>query len=188
MRWAKVDPDLPQEARKWLSEQETKAAVPGTAEEAISRGRELYEDGKFDEAIDLLENASGVYKNHTGIGELLSTVLSDRGAARFSKMGQPESGFKDFLRATEVNPRNWRALVNLCSVAKERGDFELALESGKKALALHPELRSNTQFMQQLSTLEAGSKHSATRMPSTQNTRVASPTLTKHKKWWQFWK
>lgn len=33
MRWAKVDPDLPEEARQWLGEQEATAAVPGSAEE-----------------------------------------------------------------------------------------------------------------------------------------------------------
>ena len=33
MRWAKVDPDLPEEARQWLREQEATAAVPGSAEE-----------------------------------------------------------------------------------------------------------------------------------------------------------
>jgi tetratricopeptide (TPR) repeat protein len=154
MRWAKVDPDLPQTARQWLADQEAVTAIPGTAEEAVSKGRELYMADKFDEAVELLEKASDVYKNHTGIAELLSTVLSDRGAARFSKLDQPESAFKDFLRATEVNPQNWMAFVNVCSLAKERGDFELALRSGNKALALHPELHSHTQFMQLLSTIK----------------------------------
>jgi tetratricopeptide (TPR) repeat protein len=154
MRWARVDPDLPAEVRQWLTQPESITPIPQTAEKAISEGRALYQDGKFDEAIELLEKALSVYKGNTSIAELLSTVLSDRGGARFSQMGQPELSLKDLLRATEVNPQNWRALVNLCTVAQGHGDFELALQSGQRALALHPELRSNSQFKRQLSALE----------------------------------
>ena len=129
--------------------------MPKTAKKTVSKSQELINDGKFDEAIELLESARKRHRDNAHISEVLSKVLSDRGAARVSKMNQPESGFKDFLRAVEVNPQNWRALVNLCSVAQARGDFDLALKSGKEALTLHPELRSNTNFMQQLSELES---------------------------------
>jgi hypothetical protein len=39
MRWANVDPNLPPEARQWLSEQEATTAIPGTAEEAVSKAQ-----------------------------------------------------------------------------------------------------------------------------------------------------
>lgn len=35
MRWARVDPDLPEEARQWLSEEEAREAAPVAAEERV---------------------------------------------------------------------------------------------------------------------------------------------------------
>ncbi len=139
MRWAKADPDLPQTARQWLTNEEAILAAPGRVEDIVSRGRELCNAGKFDEATELLEEASTTFEDKSEIKELLSSILSDRGAIRFTKLGQLESGFQDLLRATEFNPRNWVAFYNLCLAAKERGDSQLALESGKKALMLRPE-------------------------------------------------
>jgi tetratricopeptide (TPR) repeat protein len=195
MRWAQVDPNLPAEARQWLRDQEAATTVPGTADEAVAEGQELNAAGKFDEAINLLEKARSAYPGHARSAELLAEILSDRGAARY-QMGQPESAFQDFLRATQADPRNWRALVNLSSAAKQRGDSDLAREAGRKALALHPELRSNAQFMKQMSALGVAVAQGTTdtqvaqpaRGSSAEPARASATTPAKRKKWWQVWK
>jgi tetratricopeptide (TPR) repeat protein len=187
MRWAKVDPGLPQEIRKQLEVLETETAVPRTVTETVSKGKALKGDGKLDEAIEMLEKAINVYENNLELNELLSDALNTRAAALI-KMGQDEAGFRDILRATQVSPENWYAQHNLCTTAENRGDFDLALQAGRKALALNPELGSNAAFMARLEDLKrhrsGGAKGARDATPHPAGAVASAP----RKKWWRLWK
>ena len=62
--------------------------------------------------------------------------------------------FKDLVRATEVNPNNWTAFLNLSTVAWERGEKRLASQSGDTALELNPKLANNARVRHQIGNMK----------------------------------
>ncbi len=108
-----------------------------SAAELFERGAEAFEEGRYDDAIDLYKEAlekepeSSVGYNLLGMGYRF-LYLQTRNT------GYREKEIEAFRKAIELDPRNYAALVNLGATLYDQGDRVEGAQFLQQALEVYP--------------------------------------------------
>jgi tetratricopeptide (TPR) repeat protein len=116
-----------------------------SAAELFDRGAEAFEQGRYDDAVDLYKEAlekepeSSVGYNLLGMGYRF-LYLQTRNT------GYREKEIEAFRKAIELDPRNYAALVNLGVTLYDQGDRTEAAQYLQKALEVYPQHPDRAQI------------------------------------------
>lgn len=99
-------------------------------------------EGKFDQVIAELTPIISKLPNNSELRKILSNTYLDRGAANY-KQGNDDKALADFEKATKIDQKNWKALVNLSSLYMASCHWKEALNAMEKAFEINPELNNN---------------------------------------------
>ena len=102
------------------------------AKEALNKGIELTQKGKFDEAILEYNKAIAIKPNY-------AEAYSKRGNA-YSGKGNSEQAISDYTKAIEVDPKFAPAYNNRGHTYLTKGNFDQATSDLIKAIEINPEL------------------------------------------------
>jgi tetratricopeptide (TPR) repeat protein len=134
-----------------LAATETRGEVKKVVLVAMLVGREQelrrqYDAGRLDDIVNELSPL--VDSLPPELTRLLSSVLSDRGGAHY-KRGDHERALEDFRKAAKVNPKNWRAQLNVGQLAIAGG------RAGEAMIAFHSALSASEGDVQARSVVTA---------------------------------
>ena len=108
--------------------------------------RDKMASGDFMEALNLAEEASVNFPNHTGFVHLIGE--------NYLKMGQVEEAKRSFQRTIKLDPKNIQSYLSLADLYFEQGKFVYAALSYGDAVYLEPD-NSDYRYMQGLSYFNA---------------------------------
>lgn len=130
--------------------QETKAAATTTRElltQAYALSQSAQTEAQLNEVMARCDQAlktNPTKVNHDYANNLISWSLNRRGELR-SEEAKEEDALKDFERAIQLNPNNWRALHNRGVSQAMNGKNKEALADFNRAIELEPNY-ANSQF------------------------------------------
>ena len=116
-----------------------------SASSLFDRGARAFEEGRYDEAIDLYKKAlekepeSSIGYNLLGMGYRFLYLQA-------RNTGYREKEVEAFRRAIELDPRNVAALVNLGATLYDQGDRAEAAAFLQKALDVYPDHPDRAQI------------------------------------------
>ena len=108
--------------------------------------RDKMSAGDYMEALNLSEEASTMFPNHTGFVHLIGE--------NYLKMGQVEEAKRSFQRTIKLDPKNIQSYLSLADLYFEQGKFVYAALSFGDAVYLEPD-NSDYRYMQGLSYFNA---------------------------------
>ncbi|MBN1391200.1 MAG: tetratricopeptide repeat protein [Sedimentisphaerales bacterium] len=126
--------------------------VPNNVNALYNLGVTLGAQGHLDEAIGYFQQA---IQNMNKYGESLlyedtyADVYTDLGLA-LAKQGKLEQAYACFRKALEIEPRHFRAQLNLSVLCAQRGETNEALLYIEKALKINPNSAEANRFRQKL--------------------------------------
>ena len=119
-----------------------------TAEQHNSRGRELFDGERVEEAMREFEVAASLDPSNPSYHCNL--------AVAYDESGRDEDALEEYERALELDPNDLTALLSLGYMYSERDDFEKARSTWSKILTIAPdsaeaqEVRGNIKHQEQL--------------------------------------
>jgi tetratricopeptide (TPR) repeat protein len=191
IRWGPLNPDkVTPELQRMYAERGKEIEVPRSTQEAIAKSQKLGSEGKLTQIIFMLDKSIERFGIDAALTGRLSNTLCNRGYA-LAQMGYAEKAFSDFVRATEVDPKNWHAQRNTFVYADQRGEFDLALRCAYKAIGLNSSLKTDQQFVDRLHKLETllqSLNPNGSVKPMEDVNPLPAKSSVRGKKWWLFWR
>jgi tetratricopeptide (TPR) repeat protein len=108
------------------------AAADATTASEVVQAERLYSDGKFKEAIDLLNHYLTAHPQD-------ATALVDRGDD-YEALNEQQSAIADYSAALAINPEYAYAYASRCESYREIDQNDHALQDCNKAIELDPKL------------------------------------------------
>ncbi|MDR1893095.1 MAG: tetratricopeptide repeat protein [Spirochaetales bacterium] len=108
------------------------AAITENALDHLNRGKDLYAEGKDDEAIAEFDRAIAINRK-------LSEAFLYRGNTYYYLKGDPDRAIADYNRALRINPNYAAAYMNRGNAYDDKGDPDRAIADYNRALRINPD-------------------------------------------------
>jgi Flp pilus assembly protein TadD len=128
------------------AETEAPPAVKSTAEDHNQRGVELYENERYDEAVDQFKKALALDPGNSLYHCNLAVAYGER--------GDVSEAFSEYQRALSLNPADLTSLLNLGYAYEQQGETEKARREWQKLVDAAPLSAEADEARENLTSLE----------------------------------
>lgn len=121
-----------------------------SAGDSVKKADALDDQGKYAEALDLLQTANG-----RALSKDDKALVVSRLAATYSDMGDNPNALKYYQQLDQLDPNNYATLMNIGELAQNMGNKPLAVSTYSKAIDLLKAGKPNIGTQAKIDTLTA---------------------------------